>query len=304
MRLWPLAHRVLYRVPVLPVLQAPIKIDKKLIAIILGGLAKRKTWPSLFLGFFFHIHLDRREQEQFGYLLKPKNQTVSHMLRFLLPAVYFQTQRLVLDDGARDYFENRSPSFARAFYRSLLTFNAPPLPQTLIAEIENILPQVHPAFAYLGLRTWDSITEATKLATGLLISKPLDELRSPGKESVAAFHFLLAKTWIPEKRMEATQALVETAVSQSALPHFAVTVCSAILKYGRDLARYVPEVAVTKSENFLNTVLILVKMARHFPDMSIIEDVKGQMASEAMRLAFDNRGTPDGIRALIHSEFR
>jgi hypothetical protein len=82
-----------------------------------------------------------------------------------------------------------------------------------------------------------------------------------------------------------------------------VTVCSAILEYGPELARYVPEVAVTKSLNFLNTVLILVKMARHFHDMNIIEEVKGQITSEAMKAALDNRGTPDGVRALIHSEF-
>jgi hypothetical protein len=173
----------------------------------------------------------------------------------------------------------------------------------LISEIENLLPQVHPELAYLGLRTWDSITEATKLASGLPIVRPLDELRSVGRESIAAFHFLLAKTWTPEKRLEAARALVETAVSQSAVPHFAVAVCSAIVKYGPELARSVSEVAVTKGEKFLNTVLILAKMARHFHDMNIIEEVKGQIASEAMRAALDNRGTPDGVRALIHSEF-
>jgi hypothetical protein len=222
----------------------------------------------------------------------------------LFPAVYFQSDAPVFDDTARLHFDNRSPSFGLAFYRSVLSFCAPPLPQTLISEVENVLCPVHPAFAYLGLRSWPSIGDGTKLEIGLTVAEPLAELRTPGREAIAVYHALMTKHIGPGNaaaRIDATLTLLQTAVSEAALAHFASAVCNAVVKYEREVVVEAAKAVVERSHNFLNLALVVTKLAKALDDPALLQDIKGRIGQRSALL--DSCGIPEGIDALIHRHF-
>jgi hypothetical protein len=301
---WPIAHRSLYNIPIHPVLPPPFRIEKKLISIILSGLEKATNWPVLFIPFFFALALHRSDQERILRLVSPRGEYTASFFRHLFPAVYFRSDAPVFDDNARLHFGNRPPSFGLAFYRSVLSFCAPPLPQTLIVEVENVLCPIHPEFAYLGLRPWPNITDGTKLQIGLMVAEPLAELRTPGREAIAVYHALMTRhigRGDAQARIEGTLALLQTAVSEAALSHFAAAVCSAVVKYEREVVVEAAKAVVEKSENFLNLALIAKKLARGLGDPALLQDMRGRIGRRSALL--DNCGTLEGVDALIHRNF-
>ena len=278
-RRWPIVHRALFALPVAPILPAAVKIDSRILDVVLTTLEHQKQFPTQFFTLFLNIDVEKQFYDRVLNLIKPKSAAAGPFFTFLLPAMYFlpvieRDQDPVLNEDALNFFENRPPSFALAFYRSLLAFFAPPIRQTLISEIENILPPVFPEFGYTGLKVWDNAFEVTKIISGELCDDPVSHIKHLGRVSLAVYNALMSNPGFTDKTA-ATSAIVKLAVSPTATIAFAITVADTLAKYYTDVEDIVcaPEFFDNLS-NPLTAVLFLSRLSKALNKPELLDRVK------------------------------
>lgn len=278
-RYWPIAHTCLYNLPVTPTIPPPIQVDSRIMQSLIACLQQRRYFPSQFFRFFFHVVIDRQFVRPIDELLKPKTPEAQNYFLNLLPSMYFlkkilQREEPVLDENALDFYENRPPSFALAFYRSLLVVLAPPLPQTLISEVENVLCPVFPEFGYIGLKVWDMVFDETRILSGDLCENPVSLLVHTGRSSISVYNALMANSGFSEKN-EATEAIVKLAVAEDASIIFAMKVADAVTKYQTRIEETVCAPGfVDSAENKLNAVLFARRVLKILGKPEMMETVK------------------------------
>ena len=303
-RFWPIAHRCLYSLPVTPTISPAVKVDPRIVQGLVACLQQQRYFPSQFFAFFFQISIDRQFMRPIQELLKPKTPQAEAYFVNLLPSTYFlnrieRGEEVVLDENSLNFYENRPPSFALAFYRSLMGIFAPPLPQFLISQVENILCPVFPPFGYIGLKVWDNVMDDTKILSGELCEDPVSVLFHVGRTAISLYNALMTNPNF-RARTEATDALVKIALSERTSILFAVGAADATAKYQNQIEEIVSAPGfVDNAENHLNAVLFAARIAKKLEKAELLDVVKENTKNSDKNLLFSALTNREAMKEVL-----
>ncbi|OHT06874.1 hypothetical protein TRFO_25058 [Tritrichomonas foetus] len=174
----------------------PRKVPKDLVDSIISFLKRQTNVPIYFYSFFAALSLTEDQEKAVNSLFFTENTYLSHR-KFMLPATYLLERPN--DRKIEDFFSYRTPSFSRAYFRSLGLSLVKSVDREKIKKATECLGEVFPALCYgshaqYGMKMGPNASAFSKVYFGVVdssMSKELIEnMKLPSQESLLAFRVM------------------------------------------------------------------------------------------------------------------
>lgn len=255
------------------VITKPIELSKEVISSMIAAVKRQKYYSLILIKLVYNIKLD---QEEFNILINHSPESDS-LLNLFLPLHYMEENPNIKKSIM--FYENKPPSFSRAFTRSVFSIYSKPIDKVSLDEINKVLTPVFPGLCYphigrSSVFTWETGNSLSFLKYGLMSHKHgkqlKDDMQIPNQEATTIYkeflkldenELLRAQPWtsVDAAKDELSQLLLQAAVSETATAAFARDVFDTLSETipTEYLLGLLYNPSFLNSKNFANVCLIL-----------------------------------------------
>ena len=254
-----------------------------------------------FNNFFVQCKMDANYWKRLRSILLSKIPRIlqASFLFHWIPCLHFNSNpsyQLTIEDT--DKFSYRSPSFTRAFCRSLMIPIAPIMSQKFILDVISYLTPVFPALSYPILPVMKSASLYDKILLRVIEPTP-DMFTVVSRETFFMFKAAM-KFANPLKKNELAMQFLKTLVSEESHITFVTLACHELKKIP-NIGNLISMREIVNGKNFLMYCIMLRRLER-MKEENWDDIVLSKLESEEKKKIFSELGTNHIMKRLISWE--
>jgi len=203
-----------------------VQIDQGILKALMNASELSLNLPTVFFSFIQYIQVEPNYLLMLRRIIQASHRTIG----YILPSYYLKKfkDRSTIDNNTLSLFENRPPSFTRAFYRSMQSQLFAPVNIGIVKCIESVICRVYPGLCISSCPPSFTCTPLSSLRENVITSQigvsAFREMQAGGKESLLIFEQFIslplsvrssALPWTNETMidLELSKTIIKTACS-------------------------------------------------------------------------------------------